>query len=72
MLQSRNCAPDAADTTGCPVCGQPVSCGARDGAAQCWCFDAPHLPAHARLDTGRCLCPACLRAALAEAGAGGG
>ncbi|VVD65571.1 hypothetical protein PIN31009_00333 [Pandoraea iniqua] len=64
-----------AEGSRCPQCGSVVSCGAQSEAADastttatCWCLDWPHLPASARLGVGACLCPACLRAALAAAG----
>ncbi|VVE86671.1 cysteine-rich CWC family protein [Pandoraea bronchicola] len=57
----------------CPQCGAVVTCGALSSAdaagdVRCWCLDGPRLPAAARLGAGACLCPACLRAALADAG----
>ncbi|MDR3396928.1 MAG: cysteine-rich CWC family protein [Pandoraea sp.] len=64
---------DPPDPSCCPRCGAMVSCGAlspADGTGQvhCWCLDWPNLPASARLGTGACLCPNCLRAALSAAG----
>lgn len=72
---------DPVDPSRCPQCGAVVTCGAvalgsgksRSGNAaedevQCWCLDWPRLPASARLGVGACLCPACLRAALVNAG----
>ncbi|VVE15691.1 hypothetical protein PFI31113_02838 [Pandoraea fibrosis] len=66
-------ADDAPIPSHCPQCGAVVTCGAlacADGAGdvQCWCLDWPRLPASARLGVGACLCPDCLRAALATAG----
>jgi hypothetical protein len=46
----------------CSRCGQAFECGMLAGARQCWCAELPPLdpvPGHT------CLCPACLRAALA-------
>ncbi|MBU6492247.1 MAG: cysteine-rich CWC family protein [Burkholderiales bacterium] len=61
-------APPAPHPAGCPRCGAPVSCAQVAGAAQCWCYAAPHLPRDRLGDYDRCLCPACLGAALAAAG----
>jgi len=64
---------DPLNSSRCPQCGVVVSCGALSSAhgpgdVHCWCLDWPHLPVSARLGAGTCLCPACLRAALAAAG----
>ncbi|AVF39056.1 hypothetical protein AL486_04475 [Pandoraea apista] len=61
------------DPSRCPKCGAVVTCGAQAcadnaGDIRCWCLDWPRLPASARLGAGSCLCPDCLRAALAGAG----
>ncbi|VVD66532.1 hypothetical protein PHO31112_00385 [Pandoraea horticolens] len=63
----------APDPARCPQCGAVVACGVlasthSAASVRCWCFDWPHLPASARLGAGACLCPDCLRAALAAAG----
>lgn len=58
----------------CPRCGAAVACGvvsspnAGVGEVRCWCLDWPHLPVAARTGALACLCPACLRAALLDAG----
>lgn len=70
----------AAPSSRCPKCGVEVACGAAafqaseaapGAAVRCWCMDWPRLPASARLGANACLCPACLRAALREAGVAG-
>ncbi|MFT3813387.1 MAG: cysteine-rich CWC family protein [Acidovorax sp.] len=61
-----------ADTTLCPLCGQPNQCAVAAGlpAEQCWCMSAPisrevlrdalaRLPEDQRGQA--CLCPACGR-----------
>ena len=67
----------AAPLSRCPKCGVEVACGAAafeaseaapGAAVRCWCMDWPRLQASARLGANACLCPACLRAALREAG----
>jgi hypothetical protein len=58
----------------CPRCGAVVTCGAMStpkadvDEVRCWCLDWPHLPVAARTGALACLCPACLRAALLDAG----
>jgi hypothetical protein len=58
------------DPETCEACGAEFRCGAREGG--CWCTQE-HVPAavlgELRERYGRCLCPACLRAAAAAAGA---
>ncbi|WP_081801508.1 cysteine-rich CWC family protein [Herminiimonas sp. CN] len=55
----------------CTRCGAPFACGMLDrhDSAPCWCSQLPALPA-AAIDAAagadaRCLCPACLHAAVA-------
>ncbi|HSH08726.1 MAG TPA: cysteine-rich CWC family protein [Burkholderiales bacterium] len=46
----------------CARCGARFECGLQAGAERCWCAELPPLePAPGE----GCLCPACLRAALA-------
>jgi hypothetical protein len=54
----------AHDAARCAGCGQSFLCGMLTGAERCWCAD---LPALDPVPGSRCLCPACLRAALAAA-----
>jgi hypothetical protein len=51
----------------CAACGAPFRCG-RDDPAPCWCArDFPAvLPAPAPGSPVGCLCPACLREAVAK------
>jgi hypothetical protein len=53
----------------CSRCGATFSCGAFAGEAdgECWCAALPPLAAAPDPARG-CLCPQCLRAALAETG----
>jgi hypothetical protein len=49
----------------CPACGAGLTCGpgtGRDGAG-CWCADLP--PVMPVLASADCLCPPCLREAIA-------
>lgn len=57
-------------TTGrrCSRCGAGFDCG-RDDPGGCWCAALPALPSDRYDAGGDCLCPACLRAGLAAAGA---
>jgi hypothetical protein len=61
-----NTLPPAAGATRCTRCGAPFTCG-RDDPNGCWCAALPPLPAHAVAAGADCLCPNCLRAALAAA-----
>ena len=57
--------PAAPREKACSVCGTPFTCGPGTGTAPatCWCQDLPLLP---EIDPSKdCLCPACLKAALA-------
>ncbi|MBN4667315.1 cysteine-rich CWC family protein [Pandoraea nosoerga] len=62
----------AGDAPQCPRCGAAVRCGAalspNAHEVRCWCLDWPHLPVLARTGALACLCPACLRTALLDAG----
>jgi len=58
--------PEAAPrgASACARCGARFECGMQAGTAPCWCAALPPLdPASGQ----GCLCPACLRAALAVA-----
>ncbi|MDE2202574.1 MAG: cysteine-rich CWC family protein [Burkholderiaceae bacterium] len=59
-----------ANTT-CATCGTTLRCGAIGDGTQpdpaCWCAAEAALPAHARLPGQGCLCPRCLREAIARA-----
>jgi len=48
----------------CARCGQNFECGMLAGAERCWCTELPPLDP---VPGETCLCPACLRAALAAA-----
>ncbi|MGW8269063.1 MAG: cysteine-rich CWC family protein [Burkholderiales bacterium] len=48
----------------CARCGQYFECGMLAGAERCWCAELPPLDP---VPGETCLCPACLRAALAAA-----
>ncbi|REG60589.1 hypothetical protein B0G80_3393 [Paraburkholderia sp. BL6669N2] len=51
----------------CPRCGNAFDCAMHGQPFDCWCREMPPLPAD-RLDpTGRCLCPECLAAEIAQA-----
>lgn len=57
--------PAAPREKACSACGTPFACGPGTGEAPgaCWCQDLPLLP---EIDPSKdCLCPACLKAALA-------
>jgi hypothetical protein len=54
----------------CVRCGAQFTCG-RDEQSGCWCAALPPLPALAVIAGADCLCPACLRAALAVTSAPG-
>ncbi len=60
----------------CPLCGAALRCGAiGDGTrpdATCWCRFEHNLPASALQSGQGCLCPRCLREAIARAGSAGG
>ncbi|AST87934.1 cysteine-rich CWC family protein [Ralstonia nicotianae] len=60
----------------CAACGAALRCGAiGDGMqpdAACWCRLEKHLPAGALQPGQGCLCPGCLREAIARAGAARG
>lgn len=58
------------DRLPCPRCGKPVECGMRAGQKTCWCFDLPQVMAvpAAGEDRAACLCEACLKKVIAEAG----
>lgn len=58
---------DPAATTRCAACGLPFACGVAAGGSDCWCKALPALATPPDPATG-CLCPACLRAALAASG----
>jgi len=46
----------------CARCGAEFACGAQDATTPCWCTSYPPIdPAD---DTTRCLCPACMAAAV--------
>ena len=46
----------------CARCGAEFACGAQDATTACWCTSYPPIdPAD---DTTRCLCPACMAAAV--------
>ena len=49
----------------CSRCGASFTCGPERGQAQCWCDALPHIPPVAGQETD-CLCPGCLRAAIAH------
>lgn len=49
----------------CPRCGKTFGCGAERGEKTCWCVALPPL-AGPRPAGASCLCPDCLRQALAE------
>ncbi len=65
----------AADTSTCPECGARFRCGMEGGDPTCWCASLPPLAAlpgkaaDAPPEALRCLCPRCLTALLASAGA---
>ncbi|MCB1747666.1 MAG: cysteine-rich CWC family protein [Gammaproteobacteria bacterium] len=54
-------------TKHCSRCGARFDCGRDD--AGCWCQGLPLLPASALDAAADCLCPRCLEAATAAAGA---
>ncbi|WP_439889697.1 cysteine-rich CWC family protein [Ralstonia sp. 25C] len=60
----------SAPNTVCAVCGAELRCGAiGDGKqpdATCWCMEEPQLPAGALRPGQGCLCPRCLREAIAQ------
>jgi len=49
----------------CQQCGKPFSCGAENGEKTCWCMGLPPL-AGPRPAGASCMCPDCLRQALAQ------
>ncbi|AQW30298.1 cysteine-rich CWC family protein [Ralstonia syzygii subsp. celebesensis] len=65
----------AAANAVCVACGVELRCGAiGDGMqpdAACWCMLEKNLPASALQSGQGCLCPRCLREAIARAGATG-
>jgi hypothetical protein len=48
----------------CWRCGAEFGCGARNGAARCWCDDVP--PIRPSADGTECLCPNCLNHVVLE------
>lgn len=53
----------------CPKCGAEVDCGYRAGRDRCWCENLPRALAVPPDEATDCYCEACLRDAIADAGA---
>jgi len=51
----------------CPRCARRFDCGRGAAPFDCWCKALPALPANRVDPHGRCLCPECLAASVAEA-----
>ncbi|MEX3853770.1 cysteine-rich CWC family protein [Paraburkholderia sp. BR10923] len=52
----------------CPRCGNAFDCGMQgETSSPCWCRALPPLPAERLKPGGRCLCPECLAAEIAQA-----
>jgi ribosomal protein L34E len=47
----------------CARCGASFECGMKSGIERCWCAELPPIAPERAL--GGCLCPRCLRDALA-------
>ncbi len=53
----------------CPKCGATFGCGYAGGYSECWCASLPaRLPVPDPTSANACLCPACLREAIAMHG----
>ncbi|WP_184025876.1 cysteine-rich CWC family protein [Paraburkholderia sp. Cpub6] len=51
----------------CPRCGNAFDCGMQTDPSNCWCRALPPLPVERLKPGGRCLCPECLAAEIAQA-----
>ncbi|MFM0334949.1 cysteine-rich CWC family protein [Paraburkholderia fungorum] len=61
----------AGSSARCPRCGAAFDCAMHGVPFDCWCREMPPMPAD-RLDPrGRCLCPECLAAEIAQAAQAG-
>ncbi|MDX1374500.1 MAG: cysteine-rich CWC family protein [Burkholderiales bacterium] len=60
--------PEAGTPSACARCGRNFTCAMAAGRERCWCVELPPLEP---IPGSGCLCPDCLRAALAAQGGRG-
>ena len=57
-------------TLTCERCGASFQCGTGGSEGRCWCMEETARLPMPETNAGDCVCPACLRAALASQSAG--